>query len=315
MRSAKMDKKNIRYLSPRNLYEQISSFTAGMAVTKDSFELTVPNCTLEDFEWNHMDQMHRPSIHNTYEKGVRIALGEDFAVSLTQWKKWPLLITVSDVYVDKGLFYQSLTIAGIIFIHSIISMEAIGDSVKLVDEWFIASHRLFRFLHKPLHNKLQKLNKRLQEEDEQLRQGRFALRKNGYQFQTDEPNYYNCNIPGHNTIYPPLKHPAYLLIDKLTQEPVIKKIGDIEFIIKKENDCFHIWPAACPHEGGPLINGTLCDKQITCPWHGLRFSPVILSTQSPTGERYGFHYQLLNNQIVVSQVEETAQQTVSSIAI
>lgn len=135
--SNKMDM-SVKYLSPDNLYEQLKQFTAGMAVTKGLFELMVENCVLEDVEWNHMDQMHRLTIHNTYEKAVRIATGKNFAISLTQWQKWPLFITVTDVYISKGLFYQTLSIAGLIVIHSIISLEQIGNNVLLKDEWYIA---------------------------------------------------------------------------------------------------------------------------------------------------------------------------------
>ena len=299
--TASTKKNNFRYLTPENLYSQICHFTSGMSVTRDAFELTVDNCTLEDFEWNHMDQQHRPSVHNTYEKGIRIALGEDFAISLTQWKPWPLFITVTDVYVARGLFYQSLTLAGIIFMHSIISMEQIGDSVKLKDEWFIASTRLFKFLHKPISKKLHKLNARLQDEDAQIRHGRFALRKKGYHFKSDKPNYYNSNIMSQNTIYPEIGHDVFIMLDGCGSEMLKKSIGDIEFLVKKENDSYHVWPAACPHEGGPLDKGRVCDSQIVCPWHSLRFSPVILNNQTPRGARYGFEYIYSGDRIYVAK--------------
>jgi nitrite reductase (NADH) small subunit len=28
----------------------------------------------------------------------------------------------------------------------------------------------------------------------------------------------------------------------------------------------------CPHQGAPLSDGVLCDKTVTCSWHGWRFS-------------------------------------------
>lgn len=28
----------------------------------------------------------------------------------------------------------------------------------------------------------------------------------------------------------------------------------------------------CPHQGAPLSDGELCDKTVTCTWHGWRFS-------------------------------------------
>ncbi len=295
---------DLKFLTPDSLYEQIKQFTSGMAVTKGVYELDVAMCTLEDFEWNHMDQLHRPAIHRTYDKNIRIAFGHDFAVSLTQWGRWPIFITVSDVYVAKGLFYQSLTLAGIIFLHSIISMQKIGDdTIHLKHEWYIASHKLFKFLHKPISKQLYKLNVRLQQEDEQLRQGRYTQRKKGYTFRTDNPNYYNSNRLSNNTIYPALKNQASISLTAITNEPTLQEIGGVEFIIQRENNDVLIWPAACPHEGGPLITGKFCNQQITCPWHNLRFSAVKLSVDTPVGTRYGFMYQLTDNQLFITHAE------------
>lgn len=312
MQPPKLTSEALKYLSPDNLYDQINKFTKGMAVTRDKFELIVPKCTLEDIEWNHMDQMHRLSIHNTYEKSVRIACGREFAVSLTQWGKWPLFIPVTDVYVGKGLFYQSLGIAGIVFLHSIISMEEIPgtDSIKLVDEWFIASHKLFRFLHKPLNKKLHVLNTRLQKEDEPIRQGRFVLRQHGYSFKTDKPDYYNSNRLTTNTIYPELGE-ASISVEDLSGATTVLKAGNLDFIVKKEVDqTYHVWPAVCPHEGGPLHQGKVCEAQIVCPWHGLRFSAVVLSAGSPKGARYGFEYQLVEGRIYIIKVASSVQDSV-----
>jgi nitrite reductase/ring-hydroxylating ferredoxin subunit len=296
------DMASIRYLTPENLYARLNDFTSGMAVTKGSFELMVDKCKMQDMEWNHMDQMHRFSIHNTYDKSVRIATGENFAVSLTQWGKWPFLITVSDVYLAKGLFYQSLTLAGIIFLHSIISMEEVEGGVKLKDEWYIASHKLFKFLHKPLNKKLYKLNVRLQQEDEQIRHGRFEARKKAYQFKTDVPDYYNSNLPGNNTIYPVLPEHASFALDDVTHENTIKKLGEIEFIVKKDEvNNYLIWPAVCPHEGGPLIRGKFCETRVTCPWHGLQFQAVQLSAAAPEAARHGFSYLLKDGRVYVMQ--------------
>ncbi len=30
----------------------------------------------------------------------------------------------------------------------------------------------------------------------------------------------------------------------------------------------------CPHQGAPLCDGIVCDKTVTCTWHGWRFSLV-----------------------------------------
>lgn len=300
---------SLKYLTPSNLYAQLAHFTSGMAVTKGIYELVVPKCKLEDIEWNHMDQMHRLSIHNTYEKAIRIATGKDFAVSLTQWKKWPFFITVTDIYISKGLFYQTLTLAGVIFVHSIISMKEVDDGIHLTDEWYIASHKLFRFLHKPLNKKLFVLNERLQKEDEPLRQGRFELRKSGYTFRTDEPNYYNSNLLGLNTIYPKLSENAFISLEDITEIPTTHKVDKTEFIIKKSNNqTYLIWPSVCPHEGGPLMQGTFCQKnKITCPWHGLHFKAAELSVLSPYASGYGFEYQLIEKRVYVTLKDTTCE--------
>lgn len=39
----------------------------------------------------------------------------------------------------------------------------------------------------------------------------------------------------------------------------------------------------CPHQGGPLADGTLCGTTITCPWHGWQFD--ICSGKTPLGSR------------------------------
>jgi nitrite reductase/ring-hydroxylating ferredoxin subunit len=292
----------IRYLTPDNLYQQLKNFTAGMSVTKGCFELVVENCLVQDVEWNHMDQMHRPTIHNTYEKGIRIAFGNNFAFSLTQWGKWPFLIPVTDVYVGKGLFYQSLTIGGIIFLHSIISLEQVGENVKLKDEWFIASHKVFKIIHKFLDKKLYKLNKRLQDEDQPVRQGRLALRKKGLHFRTDVPDYYNSNILRSNTIYPQISENACLSLNDVTVQPQEKMVGNLEFVIKKDKDAYLIWPAACPHEGGPLIEGKFCGEKVACPWHGLEFAAAKLSLHSPSAIKQGFQYNLVDEKIFIKQI-------------
>jgi nitrite reductase (NADH) small subunit len=34
---------------------------------------------------------------------------------------------------------------------------------------------------------------------------------------------------------------------------------------------YHVTDAACPHRGGPLVEGTVRDGRLVCPWHWYRF--------------------------------------------
>lgn len=34
---------------------------------------------------------------------------------------------------------------------------------------------------------------------------------------------------------------------------------------------FYAMDDACPHQGAPLSDGIVCDKTVTCTWHGWRF--------------------------------------------
>lgn len=41
--------------------------------------------------------------------------------------------------------------------------------------------------------------------------------------------------------------------------------------------------AACPHAGGPLADGIVCDHAVTCPLHDRRFD--LTTGESASGER------------------------------
>ncbi|MGZ8366137.1 MAG: Rieske (2Fe-2S) protein [Nitrospira sp.] len=43
---------------------------------------------------------------------------------------------------------------------------------------------------------------------------------------------------------------------------------------------FYAIDNVCPHAGGPLGEGTLCEAVVECPWHGWKFSVI-------SGERVG----------------------------
>jgi ferredoxin-NADP reductase/nitrite reductase/ring-hydroxylating ferredoxin subunit len=47
---------------------------------------------------------------------------------------------------------------------------------------------------------------------------------------------------------------------------------------------YHAVDDACPHEGGPLSEGALDGKVVTCPWHGARFDVATGAVLGPPAE-------------------------------
>ncbi len=295
--------RGIRCIRPSKLFDSIANFDPKQATTRGEFFLDMPYHKI-DVEWNHMDQLHRPYIHRTYHDNIRIALGHDFASSLTRWGKWPFLITVTDMRIDEGLYYQNFVLAGVIFIHNTISMTEIedkgdGNTLRLKLEWIISSHRFLRPLHVLLSRMFYKLNVRLQEEDADIRGTRYKLREKGYSFLSDPPDYYNSNQLTNNTIYPDLPSDASITLDTVAMgKKELRSTGAVDFLLLRHDGAVLIWPAACPHEGGNLVNGKLHDDcRMECPWHGLKFTAVTLTAEQPSAEAYGFSYRLDNNTI------------------
>ncbi|HEX04854.1 MAG TPA: thiamine pyrophosphate-binding protein, partial [Bacteroidetes bacterium] len=49
-------------------------------------------------------------------------------------------------------------------------------------------------------------------------------------------------------------------------------VGNKEIAVVRSGEDFNALSAKCPHQGGPLAEGSLCDDKIRCPWHGYDFS-------------------------------------------
>lgn len=45
------------------------------------------------------------------------------------------------------------------------------------------------------------------------------------------------------------------------------KIGETPILLVRDGDTVHAYTADCPHAGGPLEKGALCNGRIVCPWH------------------------------------------------
>jgi nitrite reductase (NADH) small subunit/3-phenylpropionate/trans-cinnamate dioxygenase ferredoxin subunit len=39
-----------------------------------------------------------------------------------------------------------------------------------------------------------------------------------------------------------------------------------------DQGAYYAMDDSCPHQGAPLADGVVCDKSVTCTWHGWRFS-------------------------------------------
>ena len=57
-------------------------------------------------------------------------------------------------------------------------------------------------------------------------------------------------------------------------------VGGRRIAVFRTPDGFRALDHACPHQGGPLSDGIVADRCVTCPLHGWRFDLL-------TGERLG----------------------------
>src|SRR5262245_44337591 len=85
-----------KFVSPEDLKKQIKSLIPGASISEGSYQAVVPGL-LNDFHWNHLDQHHRPYLHNAYHDSLRVCTGKEWAMSVTRWKNFPITIVVCDV--------------------------------------------------------------------------------------------------------------------------------------------------------------------------------------------------------------------------
>jgi nitrite reductase/ring-hydroxylating ferredoxin subunit len=288
------------YVLPETIPSEYRKLGRGVVISYGCYEVPV-NCTVDDLDWNHMDQNHRPWIHGTYEKVCRVASGPDFQLSIAQFKLFglPLLIQVTDLRLERGLFYQCYSLFNAIQIHAVIrSLPG-----KMSGERFIVSHWAFKFLHSFINRKLQRLNEIQNEEDRPMRERRAELRSLGYTFKPDERNFVTANVDSHQVRFPKVGDQKVSLSTLVSGELNSVRVGSVDFLIRPESgNSFSIWMATCPHEGGPLASGRFCEKEneIQCPWHGLKFKPMRLNPESNTAAFAGYNLSLNEGVIHIS---------------
>lgn len=265
-----------KYIKTKDLDGLIEKLHKNIYISKDRFESKLRGI-VTDFEWNHLDQSHRLYIHDAYHDALRIATSKDIAVSITAYKNLPIYIQVVDMRIDRGLFYQSYTIFGLLFCHQTCRMIQEGDDVRLDIEWRTVSHKWLRFLHRPFNKKMYNLIHKQNIEDVPLRLRRASLRDKGICFKTDEPDFLNSNILSDMVIFPSVNEAQKYSVANLKLNDRQKiSIGVADFYVLRKENGIQVWPAICPHEGAEMPDDKFCEGVLTCPWHARKFSGALL---------------------------------------
>jgi nitrite reductase/ring-hydroxylating ferredoxin subunit len=70
-------------------------------------------------------------------------------------------------------------------------------------------------------------------------------------------------------------------------EGVVVKVDGCEVAVFNVNGEFYAIGNTCTHRGGPLAEGNLRGKVVTCPWHGAQFDVTtgeVVSPPAPTDQ-------------------------------
>jgi hypothetical protein len=273
------DPQVLEYIDVENIARHLTKFHPGMTLSTGHHESLVPGY-INDLEWNFYDELHRYFVHHTYDEMYKVMAGKYFSVNTVRWGNLPIFIQVANAKIKDGMFYQSMTILGIICLHQVMRLtQKTEDEVLLEVDWWTASHWLFKWLHKPFNNKLLKLQKKQDREDnEEIRGRRRDLRKRKFSFLTDKPNFINSNKLTNNVILPEMHEPFNLELQAYSLGEIHRvECGVLELLIRRIDAVkVEVWPGVCPHEGALLGKQHLCNEVAVCPWHGRRFSKVTL---------------------------------------
>jgi nitrite reductase/ring-hydroxylating ferredoxin subunit len=282
------DPQVLKYLPADRLAEHLKQLHPGMVVTQGHHESLVPGY-LNDLEWNFYDELHRQCVHDTYHGLYKVMTGKHFSINVVRWGNLPIFMQVANAKIRDGVFYQSMTILGVIVLHQVQRISQKADDVLLEVDWYTASHWAFRWLHGPFNRRLLRLQRKQDMEDNiEIRGRRRDLRHRGFGFATDDPDFINSNRLTDNVHLPPLAAPMQIDLSECVPDIVYRVArGPIELLLRrKPGNQVEVWPALCPHEGGLMDEKHLCDGQVTCPWHGLRFGSVVLGNGGRDSWRY-----------------------------
>ena len=302
---------DIKHISPENLVSNFQTLGNSLAVTTGHYEKR-HSCEVRDIDWNHMDQLHRPAIHKTYEESLRLVTARSFQLSLTRVGLFKFFVLVTDIQLGPGLFYQGFNLFNLLYVHCVIRMIPISERERTdenmtlhTNDWYIVSHRWFKFLHGLISRRLYRINEVQDAQDIAIRGRRTELRRKGYRFGSDEPDFLNSNVVTDNVIPPKLVGVHRISLKGIAPTGLNRlSTGVIELLVRKNGDQgITVWPAVCPHEGGPLELGEVCNGTITCPWHALKQVGVTLTPDRPKEFLTRLQLSLEENELVVQERE------------
>jgi nitrite reductase/ring-hydroxylating ferredoxin subunit len=268
----------LKFIPPEQISDYLKKLHPGMAVTHGHHESLVPGY-IRDLEWNFYDELHRYHVHSTYDDMYKVMAGNYFSINVVRWGNLPVFIQVANAKIADGLFYQSMTILGIICLHQVQRLIQKGDEVLIDINWYTASHWLFRWLHAPFNRRLLKLQRKQDREDnEQIRGRRRDLRHRGFSFLTDDANFINSNSLLDHVRLPKMAAAARINLGDYA-EGVVHRIAcePMELMLRRRGNEVEVWPGICPHEGALIAECNLRNETVICPWHGRRFPAVVLS--------------------------------------
>ena len=275
-----------------------------MAVTRGSYKVLTP-VSVADMDWNHMDPHHREHVHRTYGNSLRICTGADFQLSLTKYGRWPLLLPVIDVRVAPGLFYQCVSVFSLVTLLSVIRSVDTREGTAHSIDWYIVSKSVWKFLHPWLNRRMERLNRTQNAEDDPVRLRRLELRRKGFSFKSDQPDFLVSSSLLRNTMPPKLERESIVALGAPSAADALRKftVERLDFLYLRESgDAVKIWPAVCPHEGGPLEQAVArtSDGRLKCPWHGLEFPCVELTRENPEGQCQGARIRFEKDSLAIS---------------
>lgn len=287
------------------LEQKLKKLHKGAIFTKDEYISNIPGY-INDMEWNFYDELHRYYVHNTYHDMFKVFSGKTFSVNIVKWGGLPIFIQVANAKVAPNLFYQTMSVLGIFYVHQIMKLEQLNREVKLSRSWYIVSHWLFKPLHFLLNKKMKKLQiKQDIEDNAQIRHRRLSLRDRGFCFKTDTPTFTTSNQLTNHVIFPPSEKEIKFPLSGLSNEGAHNiTIGVLELIVQREQEGIKIWPGICPHEGAALTSANLCEGIINCPWHGRRFTGKFLKNGEDAWQFMDFKITLVNDELILCRIKQ-----------